>query len=381
MHWNIPPIPKGSPPVPYNALRWLLLIIIVGSSSFYLLAKLKDFGFDTEQMRIAKLILISIFCFVLFFTIIFIISIAVINFNRRLQTRDFNDHQGYWSKWAQRKLPLLSFSAYLPSNIDQNLIKKIAGVEVIATDKYEIDKQVDEKNLIHSIVRNLLNDQFDIVNNHLSNKKIDIFLNTTNYHLTADTFQAIWLESAFSANQLGDVVKQNKSMTQFFTEFYTNSSEKFALIIALDNLTTGELYSSAWLIHNADYLLDKKIPILAYLPRFISTSKANLSKSIKLLSNYQILEKKISDIWFSGVNQSEQQQIIKQLYEQKYYSSENAVNQIDLRALVGGAIDTNDWFNFTCILKYMLMLSNKSESTQIIMKQQNEFIFGLVMGN
>ncbi|WP_143047663.1 hypothetical protein [Thorsellia anophelis] len=362
-------------------MRWLLLIIIVGSSSFYLLAKLKDFGFDTEQMRIAKLILISIFCFVLFFTIIFIISIAVINFNRRLQTRDFNDHQGYWSKWAQRKLPLLSFSAYLPSNIDQNLIKKIAGVEVIATDKYEIDKQVDEKNLIHSIVRNLLNDQFDIVNNHLSNKKIDIFLNTTNYHLTADTFQAIWLESAFSANQLGDVVKQNKSMTQFFTEFYTNSSEKFALIIALDNLTTGELYSSAWLIHNADYLLDKKIPILAYLPRFISTSKANLSKSIKLLSNYQILEKKISDIWFSGVNQSEQQQIIKQLYEQKYYSSENAVNQIDLRALVGGAIDTNDWFNFTCILKYMLMLSNKSESTQIIMKQQNEFIFGLVMGN
>ncbi|MFC0179584.1 hypothetical protein [Thorsellia kenyensis] len=103
------------------------------------------------------------------------------------------------------------------------------------------------------------------MNNLLSNKKIDIFLNTTNYHLTADTFQALWLESAFSSDQLGDVIQQNKSMTQFFTEFYANSSERFAIIITLDNLTTGELYSSAWLIHNADYLLDKKIPILAYL--------------------------------------------------------------------------------------------------------------------
>ncbi|MFC0179582.1 hypothetical protein [Thorsellia kenyensis] len=151
MYWNIPPVPKRSSPVPYNLLRWLLLIIIVGVLSFYLLLKLKNFGFDSEQMRIAKLIIIFLFCFILFFTIVFIISIAVINFNRRLEIRDFNEHQRYWSQWAQRKLPLLSFSAYLPSKIDQNLIKKIAGIEANVTDKYKIDKQMDEKKLIPGI--------------------------------------------------------------------------------------------------------------------------------------------------------------------------------------------------------------------------------------
>lgn len=378
MRWNIPQFPADLPLKKYHFARWIGLICILSLSSLLALVVLKEYLVTNNMFEDIKDILPILLGLLVTIFLISVFLTQSINESISEHNEENIKLKQQWEVWGKRPITLIGFSSSLPKQYIERISSPDNPISYLEKPISTNENQPYE--LTEDIIKYLLSELSDMLIHSVANQNISVSIISPKIEFTEDDLYRVWRELALPMNQLGSVNIAQQDMSTLFKTFYQQTSAQFSLILIIDQYSSTQKIGAAWLTHNAVHLLDKRVPIIANLPRLMTCDMQDLATDIQNLNRFQKLEYPILSTLFSDLKQAEKTQVIQNFYQSGYLSSNMSLAQVDMNKILGETIKLRDWFSFTTGLISLQSVSKEGTCLNIVVKQDDALLVGNIIG-